>query len=441
MIVGATVVPAMLKGGAPATLVEMDGHRTLYSGALPSPLTTTALAGATKAAPSVKQLAAVPDVSNWVGFNIQFAPDAEVARRKAAGEGKLEETVHPLADKAHSYFPVNLCGWPNIDARDIYDYLDPVTGGATRTNGIVWRDPFNVGQLDEAGRWLGPGRAEWLDQVVSAGGRILSVHAAQHNERPSFPAIAGGPAAVRAEFEEWKPRSIEASRRYVRMMMALPPSHQRAWLAHELENEPAFPGKVMDGDYGDVGLTRRQVLDHFEDTCTASARAAIEEGLPDHVVLVFPKFRYDGSAAELLELDEWQQCMFDRWRQEFGNRIAMSAHMYPGWFKSRSDEQWRAKVLDEWAKLSAVPQVVTEMNGGNFSDAAVSAFDESSYAGWVWPELAAEGFGLMTFPIANWGPGSFFSTLRQSGKADDCGGVNRMGQPLWAGDDEKPQQS
>ena len=416
--VPADIRDIVLRGGTQASQVEIDKTRYIINPPISSEkkFTYTEAKGF-KLLPGVVQRQQGFDVRDLFGFNIQKTPDVEIKRRRDASLPPLNKDVHPLADKAHSYFPVNISGWPNIRPQDILDYLEPVATGETRTNGIVWRDFFNRGQLDENGVWLGQGRAEWLAGIIDNGGRVLGVNAAQHNESPSFAARAEGTAGLRRELFEIGPQGVEAVKRYVRHILSYPIEKQESFVVLELANEPAHYLHAERNYYGDTGLSISEIRDLFEDDMANIARAAIAEGLPDHIMIMFPRYRYNASVTELTELDEWNQGILHRWHNEFGDRMCISTHMYPNWIRANDAVGWNQKAVAEFQRLDpAYPQVLTEMNGSYYDngDAETTAFN-----GWSWADMAYEGIPQFVFPIANWGPGSFFSTFRKPGRTDD----------------------
>ena len=350
-------------------------------------------------------------VADWIGINIQCIPLAEISRRQRAGESALNVEIHPLADKAHSHFPCNFAGHPHITARRMMELLDP---GNQTGPGLVLRDFVNIAQLTEDGHYTGEGREQFLQDWLAEGGRVLFVIASMYNEEPTIPALAAGVDACREELDFTPVQAAEAMRRIVRLIQRLTPDQQARVVAVETMNEPAIYAKGSRGQV-DFGLTAQECIDRFERDQADVARTALAEGLPDHIGILFPKFGYSGRASELLKQDAEGVSMMDRWRAEFGDRLLISAHLYPDWINGNTADVWADNVRDEIAKIDA-PTIITETNSTSLNS---NVHDKpAAHSGWVWPEIVAGGIPVMFFPGANWGAGAFLRT-RGAGDADD----------------------
>lgn len=373
------------RDGAPRIIVDHDGHRY----ALP-------LTG------GVSQIGRRVDVRDWIGVNIQCVPQDEIDRRKKAGLPSLA-SEHHLGERAHSYHPATIAGYKHLTAKALLDFLDPQPEGVTRVNGPVYRDFVNTGQLTETGEYAAPGRDQWLRDWIAHGGRVLIVNAAMHNERPDAASIASGPAACRDYLMQTGPQGVEAMRRIARLIARLMPEEQAAVLAVETMNEPAIYDKIGGGTYGDTGLTEADTLALFEADQAAIARAAFAEGIPDHVLVLFPRYKYNSDARSLTAPDASGASILDRWRDEFGDRVGISTHKYADWVPGNSTDEWARNWIADMAQIPPeVPQVVTEANGSDFR--GVEYKSGPHHFGWTLPEImAATGVPILYFPGANWG--------------------------------------
>lgn len=350
----------------------------------------------------VPQIGHRVDVSDWMGINIQCVPQEEIGRRKKAGLPRLEFTFHGLAERAHSYYPATLAHTQSLTAREVLDLFDPLPKGATRTGGPIYRDFVNTGQLTEAGHYTAPGRERFMREWIANGGRVLFVNAALHNESPDFPTIKEGPQACRDYLMQTGPQGVETMRRIARLIARLTPQEQAAVVAVETMNEPAIYGRIEKAEWGDTGLTVQDCRDLFEADQAEIARAALDEGTPDHVLILMPRYGYNARADVLLGLAGRDNSMLDRWLDEFGDRIGISVHKYAGWIPGQYTGEWLANGIADLDQLAHVPQVLTETNTSDFTPAARKT--GAHHSGWTLADLCMDtGVAPMFFPAANWG--------------------------------------
>lgn len=335
------------------------------------------------------------DVSDWLGVSIQCVPY----------EGT--PVPHGLDSKSHSYRPAEIFRQSSLTAAAMLQFLDPLPEGERRRNGPVFRDFVNTGQLTEAGEYTGRGRETWLREWIAHGGRILFVNAALHNESPDADTIAAGPDACLAYLRHTGPQGIETMRRIVRLIHRLSPEEQRAIVGVETMNEPAIYDKAGRGNWG-LTIGPEAALAMFERDQADIARTAFREGLPDHVLVLMPRYKYSADADSLIAPGPDGTSILDRWRAEFGDRIGISTHKYAPWIAGKSTAEWQANLLADLAKIPAeVPQVVTETNSSDFA----SGGNAYHHAGWTLAEIsAATGVPFQYFPGANWGAGALYSS-------------------------------
>lgn len=375
--------------GTPRIIADADGRRYY------APLTG-----------GVPQFGARQDVSDWMGINIQCVPQAEINRRKKTGEPSLA-SLHDLGERAHTYYPATLAGL-TLDARQMLDLFDPLPAGVTRTNGPIYRDFVNTGQLTETGEYTAPGREQFMRDWIAAGGRVLLVNAALHNESPDNATIEAGPDACLAWLRETGPQGVETMRRIARLIARLTPQEQAAVVAVEAMNEPAIYQHMERGKWGAIGLTVPEVRALFEADQAAIARTAFAEGIPDHVLILLPRYGYNAASGPLLE-DDGNGCILSRWLDEFGDRIGISTHKYADWIPGTYTDEWLRNGTADLNTLSHVPQVLTETHSSDFRGSESKS--GGHHAGWTMADLClATGVAPMYFPAANWGGAPIVNT-------------------------------
>lgn len=354
-------------------------------------------------APAVPAPSAPVDVSSWIGINIQTHPYERNAADKRAGYDRVN-LEHRLSDKAHAEAPCSFAR-PQTTGQEVMRILDPRNLGETRPWGLVLRDPINSWQLTPDGVLTGPGRQAFVDEWVSAGGRLMAVNMWQGNEAPTDPVIAQGPAAVRAHLEGVGAQAAETLRRYVRWIKRQSPDVQAAVVGLETMNEPAIYLHAVNGKLGNLGLSRAQILDLFCQHNLDAAKAAQDEGWDGPVLM--PLFGYNGRADELIESIGGQPSVLSRWRAALGDRLVLSRHAYPDWIRASDVDTWKARLLADIARTDPVPTVITETNAGDLDPAHVTA--PSYHATRVLGELTAAGIPIMWFSTMNFGPGALLA--------------------------------
>lgn len=351
----------------------------------------------------IPQIGKRTDVSNWIGVNIQCVPQAEIDRRKAAGEPRLT-SIHDLNERAHVLdYPATLAGYEHLTAKAMLDFLDPLPAG-TRTNGPVYRDFVNTGQLTEAGEYTAPGREQFMREWIANGGRVMFVNAAIINESPTYPAKAAGADAVKAEFLSIGPQAVATMQRIAKLIARLTPAEQRAVLAVEPMNEPAFYRNAGMMWYANFGQTEQSCLDQFEADNAAAARALVAAGIPNHILILFPRYGYNADADLLKRITPGRDTsILDRWVAEFGDRMGISTHKYAGWVPGQYTDEWARNMIADLDKIPReIPQVVTETNGSDFRAGERKA--AAHHFGWTLAEImAATEIPFHYFPGANWG--------------------------------------
>lgn len=336
------------------------------------------------------------DVSDWIGINIQAHPYERNAADRAAGYDRVA-LEHRLSDKAHAEAPCSFAR-PQTTGQEVMRILDP--GGR-----LVLRDPVNCWQLTADGQLTGPGRQQFVDEWVAAGGRLMAVNMWQGNESPTDQFIAAGPDAVRAHLEGVGRQAAETLRRYVRWIKRQSPEVWAAVVGLEAMNEPAIYLHAINGKFGDLGLTRAQILDLFCQHGLDAARAALSEGW--HGPVLLPFFGYNGRTQELIETSGGQPSVLDRWRQALGDRLVLSRHAYPDWTRASDVDTWKAGLLSDLAPVAPTPVVITETNAGELSPSQVTA--PSYHATRVLGEIVAAGYPIMWFSTMNYGPGALLA--------------------------------